>query len=269
MDLKLDGKVALVTGSSKGIGEGIARGLAREGAIVIVHGRNRQKAEDVAHAILAEGGRAFTVTGDLTNDDEVQHLIDEAQAFVKPVDIVINNAGGSGGSEDWATTRPETWAAGYDRNVLAAVRVTSRLLPAMRAAKWGRVVNISSLAGMMPPARRPDYAGAKAAMIAMTASLAKAVATDGITANTISPGTIHSISLDEAFRNAAAAQGLAPDAPWAEVERQVLPAFADVPMGRVGTLEEIADAVAFLVSPRAGYITGTNLRLDGGLWPGL
>ncbi|CDM57582.1 3-oxoacyl-acyl-carrier-protein reductase [Rhizobium favelukesii] len=167
MDLKLDERVALVTGSSKGIGEGVARVLAREGAIVIVHGRNKIKTEEVAHDIVAQGGRAHVVIGDLTDDDQVQRLVDDAQAFVKPVEIVINNAGGSGATEDWTTTRPETWAAGYDRNVLAAVRITSRLLPAMREAKWGRIVNISSLAAMMPPFKRPDYAAAKAAMIAM------------------------------------------------------------------------------------------------------
>jgi NAD(P)-dependent dehydrogenase (short-subunit alcohol dehydrogenase family) len=269
MDLELDGKVALVTGSSKGIGEAVARGLAREGAIVIVHGRDKTKTEEVAHDIAAQGGRAYAVTGDLTNEDEVQRLVDEAQAFVRPVEIVINNAGGSGETEDWATTRPETWAMGYDRNVLAAVRITTRLLPSMREAKWGRIVNISSLAALMPPFKRPDYSAAKAAMIAMTASLAKAVAMDGITVNTVSPGTIHSVSLDEAFRKVAANQGLAVDAPWTEIERTVLPMFAQVPMGRVGTLEEIADAISFLVSARASYITGANLRLDGGMWPGL
>lgn len=269
MDLKLDGKIALVTGSSKGIGEGIAHGLAREGAIVIVHGRDKAKTEQVADDIIAKGGRAHVVLGDLTRDDDVQRLVDVAQTLVRPVEIVINNAGGSSGTEDWTTTQSETWASAYDRNVLAAVRVTSRLLPAMRSAKWGRVVNISSLAGMMPPAWRPDYAAAKTAMIAMTASLAKAVAGDGITANTVSPGTIHSVSLDAAFRKAAIGQGLASDAPWSEIEQKVLPTFAQVPTGRVGTLEEIADAVAFLVSPRAGYITGANLRLDGGLWQGL
>jgi 3-oxoacyl-[acyl-carrier protein] reductase len=269
MDLKLDGRVALVTGSSKGIGEGVARGLAREGAIIIVHGRNKTQTEEVAHDIIAHGGRAYVVIGDLTNEDEVQRLVDEAQAFVKPVEIVINNAGGSGETEDWATTRPETWAIGYDRNVLAAVRITTRLLPSMREAKWGRIVNISSLAALMPPPKRPDYAAAKAAMIAMTASLAKAVATDGITVNTVSPGTIHSASLDEAFRQVAGNQGLAANAPWTEIEQTVLPMFAQVPMGRVGTLEEIADAISFLVSPRASYITGANLRLDGGMWPGV
>lgn len=269
MDLKLDGRVALVTGSSKGIGEGVAKGLAREGVIVIVHGRNKIKTEEVAHDIVKNGGRAFAVTGDLTNDDDVQRLVGEAQALTNPIEIVVNNAGGSGETEDWTTTRAETWASGYDRNVLAAVRVTSRVLPAMREAKWGRIVNISSLAALMPPAKRPDYAAAKAAMIAMTASLAKAVAMDGITANTVSPGTIHSTSLDEAFRSVAANQGIAVDAPWTQIEQTVLPMFAQVPIGRVGTLEEIADAIAFLVSPRASYITGVNLRLDGGMWPGL
>jgi 3-oxoacyl-[acyl-carrier protein] reductase len=269
MDLKLEGKIALVTGSSRGIGEGIARGLAREGAIVIVHGRNRAKAEQVVHDITTDGGRAHVVTGDLTREEDVQSLASAASAFVRPVEIVVNNAGGSGGTEDWATTQPETWAAGYSRNVLAAVRITACLLPAMRESKWGRIINISSVAGMMPPATRPDYSAAKAAMVAMTASLAKAVAMDCITANTVSPGTIHSVSLEEAFRKAAVQNGLAADAPWSEVEKQVLPVFASVPMGRVGTLEEIADAVAFLASPRAAYITGANLRLDGGLWPGL
>lgn len=269
MDFKLDGKIALVTGSSKGIGEAIARGLAREGTVVMVHGRNKAAAEQVAHDIISDGGRAHAVVGDLTNDEEVQRMVQEAQKFVKPIDILVNNAGGSGETENWATSRSETWASGYDRNVLAAVRVTTRVLPGMRAAQWGRIVNISSLAALMPPAGRPDYSAAKAAMIAMTASLAKAVAKEGITVNTVSPGTIHSVSLDQAFRKVALEQGLAADAPWRKVEETVLPLFAQVPMGRVGTLEEIADAITFLVSPRASYITGANLRLDGGMWPGL
>ena len=104
---------------------------------------------------LLWAGVAFAVFGDLTNDDEVRRLIDDAQAFVKPVEIVVNNAGGSGDPEDWTTTRTETWASGYDRNVLAAVRVTTRLLPSMRAAERDRIVNISSLVALMPRARRP------------------------------------------------------------------------------------------------------------------
>jgi 3-oxoacyl-[acyl-carrier protein] reductase len=268
MDLKLDGKIALVTGSSKGIGEAIAKGLAQEKAIVIVHGRDKAKTERVAHDIIAQGGRACAVVGDLTLDDDVQRLVEEAQALAGPIDILVNNAGGSGGqTEDWTNSRAASWASAYDRNVLAAVRVTTRVLPRMREAKWGRVINISSLAGLMPPASRPDYSAAKAAMIAMTASMAKAVAADGVTVNTISPGTIHISSLDAAFRKVAIERGLAADSSWELIEQTVLPMFAQVPLGRTGALEEIADAICFLVSPKAAYITGSNLRLDGGVLP--
>jgi NAD(P)-dependent dehydrogenase (short-subunit alcohol dehydrogenase family) len=271
MDLQLAGKTALVTGSSKGIGEAIARKLALEQATVIVHGRDRALTERVAADIVAHGGRAFAVLGDLTDDDAVQRLIDDAQRLAGRIDIVVNNAGGSGATKDsWATTQPGTWASAYDRNVLAALRVTTRLLPAMRQAQWGRVINISSLAATMPPAAGPDYSACKAAINAMTASLAKEVAADGVTVNAVSPGTIHSATLDSRFREVAAERGLAnSDAAWEAIERAVLPLFAQVPVGRVGRLDEIADAIAFLVSPLAGYITGTNLRVDGGLSPGL
>jgi len=269
MDLKLSGRTALVTGSSKGIGEAIARGLAREQAVVIVHGRDRAQTGRVAQEIIAEGGRAHAVTGDLTIDAEVERLIDEAQALAGRIDIIVNNAGGSGEPEDWTSTRPASWASAYDRNVLAAVRVTTRLLPDMRENRWGRIINISSLAGLMPPAGRPDYSACKAAMNAMTSSLAKAVAAEGVTVNAISPGTIRSARLDTRFREVAGEHGVAGDAAWETIEQAVLPLFAEVPMGRVGTLEEIADTVSFLASPRAGYITGVNLRVDGGMLPAI
>ena len=271
MDLKLDGKTALVTGSSKGIGQAIANALAAERATVVVHGRDRALADRVASNIVANGGRAHVVIGDLTSDAEVHRLIHEAEQVAGRIDIVINNAGGSGGTkEGWNDATPSSWALAYDRNVLAALRVTTRLLPKMQQAGWGRVVNISSLAASMPPASAPDYSASKAAMNAMTSSMAKAVAAYGVTVNAVSPGTIHSAALDSRFREVAREHGLDnSDAPWADVERLVLPMFAQVPMARVGRLEEIASTVAFLVSPIAGYITGVNLRVDGGLWPGL
>lgn len=269
MDLKLKDKVALITGSTKGIGEAIARGLAGEGVTIIIHGRDEAKAESIACDITSHGGQAYFVKGDLTSENEVQLLFDKVKTFTKSVDILINNAGGSGPGEDWVTTRPQTWAEGYDKNVLTALRVITRFLPGMRANKWGRIINISSLAALMPPHKRPDYAAAKAGIIAMTSSLAKAVALEHITVNTVSPGTIRSSSLEKAFRQTGKNSGLSFDAPWTEVEQAVLPMFAQVPMGRVGTLEEIADAITFLASPRASYITGANLRLDGGMWPGL
>jgi NAD(P)-dependent dehydrogenase (short-subunit alcohol dehydrogenase family) len=209
------------------------------------------------------------VVGDLTFDDQVERIVEEAGQLAGPIDILVNNAGGSGGvKESWATTQPASWMAAYDRNVLTAVRLTTRVLPHMQTQRWGRVVNISSLAATMAPAAAAGYAASKAAMNAMTSSMAKAVAASGITVNAISPGTIHSDTLDARFREVAAEQGLADrDAPWDAIERAVLPLFAVVPVGRTGTPEEIARAVAFLASPLAGYITGTNLRIDGGLSP--
>jgi len=135
----------------------------------------------------------------------------------------------------------------------------------MRQSKWGRVINTSSLAATMPPPTAPDYSACKAATNAMTASMAKAVAADGITVNAVSPGTIRSSTLEYRFREVSKERGLSdPDAPWKEIEQTVLPMFAQVPVGRVGELEEIANAVAFLASPAADYITGINLRIDGG-----
>ncbi|WP_353069891.1 SDR family NAD(P)-dependent oxidoreductase [Tunturibacter empetritectus] len=270
MELQLHGKRALVTGSSKGIGEAIARFLAVEGAIVLVHGRDREMTEHVVASIVGHGGQAHPVTGDLTDDRAVKRLITAAEDIVGSVDILVNNAGGSGPKESWETTQPSTWASAYDRNVLAALRVIARVLPKMRQARWGRIVNISSLAGTMPPASGPDYSACKAAMNAMTVSLAKAVAAEGIMANAISPGTIFSPTLEARFRQFAEERGLGgPDTPWKEIEHAVLPMFAPVPLGRVGQLDDIANAVAFLASPLAGYITGVNLRIDGGASPSL
>ncbi|MGT2476587.1 SDR family NAD(P)-dependent oxidoreductase [Paraburkholderia terrae] len=271
MDLQLYGRTALITGSSKGIGEAIAKKLAEEKAVTIIHGRDEGLAEKVANDIIIRGGQAYVVVADLVHDEEVQRMVDEAERLAGSIDILINNAGGSGGSkENWANTQPSSWEAAYDRNVLAAIRVTSRLLPKMQQAKWGRVVNISSLAAIMPPPSAPDYSACKAAMNAMTASMAKAVAADGVTVNAVSPGTIHSAALDHRFREVAADRGVADkDAPWDVIARAVLPMFAQVPVGRVGRLDEIADAIAFLASPLAGYITGMNLRIDGGLSPSL
>ncbi|MCU1321814.1 MAG: 3-oxoacyl-ACP reductase [Acidobacteriaceae bacterium] len=271
MDLELQGKRALVTGSSKGIGEAIARTLAREGAIVIVHGRDRESAERVASSIIAQGGQAHVVIGNLTQDDAVERLVAEAETLAGTVEILVNNAGGSGGvKESWENTQLSSWSSAYDRNVLAALRVTTRVLPKMRQTKWGRIINISSLAATLPPPTGPDYSACKAAMNAMTASLAKAVAADGITVNAVSPGTIRSAALEDRFREVAKERGMGDgDLPWKEIERAVLPMFAQVPLGRVGELDEIANMIAFLASPLAAYITGINLRIDGGLSPSL
>ena len=270
MDLGLKGKRALVTGSSIGIGEAIVRALAAEGVAVAVHGRERERAERVAGEIKAAGGKAVVVLGDLTRDDEVERMAGEARRLLGGVDVLVNNAGGSGEKQAWEETPAADWAAAYDRNVLAAVRITDRLLPRMRVAKWGRVVNVSSVAGLMPAATGPDYSACKAALNNLTVSLSKAAAGDGVTVNAVSPGTILTPKLEAAFRKMADANGWVDGrAAWPEVERAVLPHVAQVPLGKVGSADDIAHAVAFLCSPLAGYITGVNLRVDGGALPTL
>ncbi len=235
-----------------------------------VHGRDGERANRVASQIEAAGGKAVVVLGDLTQDEEVKRMIDEAERLLGGIDILVNNAGGSGEKQLWENTAAADWAAAYDRNVLAAVRVTSRLLPGMRQRGWGRVVNISSLAGMMPPATGPDYSACKAAMNNMTVSLAKSVAPDGITVNAISPGTIMTPKLEAAFRKMAASNGWADaEADWPAIERAVLPHVVQVPLGKIGKADDIANAVIFLCSPLTGYITGVDLRIDGGVLPTL
>jgi 3-oxoacyl-[acyl-carrier protein] reductase len=260
----------LITGSGIGIGEAIARGLAAEGVTVAVHGRDQERGARVAQYIAAAGGKAVVVLGDLTSDADVARMADEAEQLLGGVDILIHNAGGSGAKQIWENTPASDWAAAYDRNVLAAVRITNILLPKMRAAKWGRVVNVSSLAGTLPPATGPDYSACKAAMNNMTMSLSKSAAGDGVTVNAISPGTIFTPNLEAAFRKMAASNGWADDqAAWAVIEQAVLPHVVQVPVGSVGKVDDIAAAVAFLCSPLAGYITGVDLRIDGGVMPAL
>jgi 3-oxoacyl-[acyl-carrier protein] reductase len=168
MDLQIKNKTALVTGSSKGIGEAIALALAREEVEVVVHGRERAQADRVVDAIVARGGRAVAVHGDLTSEDDVKRLVAEAQERVGSIDILVNNAGGSGPKSDWRSIAVNDWASSYDRNVLSALRVAACLLPAMRQRGWGRIISISSVAAAMPPPTGADYSAAKAAVNALT-----------------------------------------------------------------------------------------------------
>ncbi len=270
MDLLLAGKRALVSGSSVGLGEAIALVLADEGVAVAIHGRDADRARRVAASITGRGGHAIVVTGDLTDGAATRQIVEDSERLLGGVDILVNNAGGSGEKHVWEETPVEAWVDAFDRNVVAAVRLTSLLLPKMRAAGWGRVVNISSLAGSLPPATGPDYSACKAAMNNLTKSLSKAAAGDGITVNSISPGTILTPKLEAAFRKTAGERGwAAADAPWAEIERAVLPHVFEVPAGTVGRPEDIARAVAFLCSPHAAYITGVDLPIDGGAMPAL
>jgi 3-oxoacyl-[acyl-carrier protein] reductase len=269
MDLRLDGKRTLVTGGSVGLGEAIAKALAAEGAAVAVHGRREDRTGAVVADIEARGGKAVAVLGDLMVEEEVASVAERACAELGGVDILVNNAGGTGEKLVWETTPISAWKDTFDRNVLAAVRLIDHLLPAMRQAGWGRIVNISSVAGVMPQPTGPDYSASKAALNNLGLSLAKSLGASGVTVNTVCPGMIHTPKLEEVFRQMGTAAGwVGEGAGWEELEQTFL-RISQVPLGRTGRPEEVAHAVAFLCSPLAGYITGATLRIDGGVVPPL
>lgn len=261
MDLKLDGKRALVTGSSSGIGEGIARALAQEGCHVVVHGRDVGRVESVAAAIRASGGKAATTIGDLATDSGADAVAEAAGG----VDILVNNAGGAAGTsaQGWNDVPLAAWIDTYEKNAGSAARMINRLLPAMRSRGWGRIINIASAAATQPLAFGPDYGAAKGAMVNMTCSLAKALGSCGVTVNSISPGSVLTPAVERWLGNLRETMG------WAglsdqQVERKVTETMVPTLVGRIGRVEEIAHVVCMIASPRADYMMGANIRVDGG-----
>src|SRR5215831_8804050 len=178
MDLQLTGKRALVTGSSSGIGAGIARRLAREGCRVIVHGRDEARARAVADAIARAGGEARIALGDIASDGGAGQVIAQARAAFGGVDILVNNAGGYQ-SLSWFETTPETWRRLYEGDVVTLVRMVQAFVPAMREAGWGRIVNVATGLATAPQAVMADYSAAKAAMVNATVSLSRALSGTG------------------------------------------------------------------------------------------
>lgn len=171
MNLQLEGKRALVTGSSMGIGECIAKVLAQEGALVTVHGRDEERTNKVTEEIVAKGGKAFAVTGDLATDEGAQQVADKVVTALSHVDILVNNAGIYGNS-GWMDTTPDDWAHIYNVNVVSMVRLIRHLVPGMKKLGWGRIIQIASGEAIQPFPQMPDYAATKAVNVNMTVSLA-------------------------------------------------------------------------------------------------
>lgn len=262
MDLQLAGKCALVTGSSAGTGSVIAKTLAREGAFVIVHGRDSERAKRTAQEIRADGGQAKVVLGDLSSDKEAQRIAEEAIAAFGGVDILINNAGLIGHYETWDDTTDEDWTKMYDGVVIVIVRLVNALRPHLAELGWGRIINIASAQSKQPFDMMPDYAAAKCAVLNLTKSLSKRFDHTGVTVNVVSPGIIVTDRIRQRMTEAAQKDGRSTD--WDKIEEYVLKNELDNPTGRLARPEDVANTVAFLSSPLAGYINGTNIRVDGG-----
>jgi 3-oxoacyl-[acyl-carrier protein] reductase len=266
MDLKLVDKHALVTGSTSGIGAEIARTLAREGVKVVVHGRDRGRANQVAAEIEAEGGQAAVAVGDLMTTEGVEAVIKAARQTVGHVDILVNNAGGSNSSmvSGWFETPAEEWMDSYRQNALPAVRLAQAFVPAMRERGWGRVIQISSRNAISAYAQFGPYGAAKAALNNLTLSLSKALAGTGVTSNGIMPGLIYTPLVDPWFK--ALAKQLGSDDPKVG-EDFALKNVLQQTVARVGQPRDIAVAVCFIASPLSDFMTGTTFRIDGGATP--
>jgi 3-oxoacyl-[acyl-carrier protein] reductase len=268
MDTQLKGKRALITGSSSGIGAAIAQELAREGVEVVVHGRNRDRAENVAEEIN-KFGRAKIAIGDLATDQGASDVAEQAIAAYGGIDILVNNAAGYGVS-NWSESQPQQWADLYSENVLSMVRLILSFIPDMKSRQWGRLIQIGSVAGLMGLAESPDYGMGKAAILNMTASLAKELAPFGITSNTVTPGPIVTAPMREYGRQIALSEGrdsISDEELYTISTESPIAGGVKNPSQRFGLPEEVAYVVAMLASPRAGFVNGANVRVDGGLVP--
>jgi len=264
MNLDLEGRVALVTGSSNGIGAAIVRTLAAEGAQVIVHGRSAERAGRVAAGIVGNGGQAVVVTSDLSHDAGAESLVDQAVDAAGRIDILVNNAGVYANST-WEDATGDDWLATYNTNVVSVVRLIRCVMPAMRKAGWGRLIQLASGEASRPFANMPDYAATKAALVNLTVSVAHALAGSGVTANTVSPGIIVTDEVEKFYRDVAAREGWGEA--WPEIEAAVLTHVLPNDVGRLGTADDVASVVAFLASPLSGFIDGANIRVDGASVP--
>jgi len=257
MDLGINGKVALVTGGGGGLGGAIASQLAAEGAQVVIADVSAQAAQQTADAVIAEGGNALPLVWDLSRRETFPALLDQVRAWAGDVDILINNSGGPPPS--LATdVRSELWHGQFDAMVLSLMQLTSLVLPGMQAKGWGRIITSTS-SGVVTPI--PSLAVSNAlrmTLLGWSKTLAAEVAAQGVTVNVVLPGRISTARIAQLDQAKA-------DREQRPLEDVIQASTGSIPARRYGKPQEYADAVAFLASTRASYITGSVIRVDGGL----
>lgn len=240
-------RVALITGGSRGIGKAIALQLARDRIKVAVNYKtNQQAADSVVEEVLAMGGEAVAVQGDVSNSADVKKMMKQALDSLGSIDILVNNAGII---QDSLLMRmpEEVWDNVINTNLKSAYYCTKAVLSSMVRQRWGRVINIVSVVGIEGNPGQSNYAASKAGLIAFSRSIAKEVASRGITVNAVAPGYIST-----------------------EIVQDLAPQFKDlvlsrIPQGRLGSVEDVSNLVGFLAGDQAGYITGEVIRVDGGI----
>ena len=252
MDLELTGKVALVTGSSRGIGLATAKTLAAEGCRIMLSARSAGQLHDAETALRATGAVVAAHAADVGSPEEAGRLIAATAAAYGGIDILVNNVGGGGGGARIADSSDDDWRGALERNLVQTVRMMRLALPHMRCRPGAAVINIASISGWSPQlAMSGQYGAAKAALIFDTERWALEFVPYGIRVNTVSPGSIL-VTGNGWDRYRLAQPGL--------YEDYVRHGF---PMGRLGSAEEVADVIVFLVSARAHWINGRNIPVDG------
>lgn len=257
MDLGLKNKVALVAAGSRGLGRAVAEELAAEGASLVLCARDEKTLVETA-ATIAESSNAhvLAVPADVTVIDDIKRVVESGNKRFGHIDILVTNAGGPPAGRFEQLTR-EQWDEAIRLTLLSAVELTRQVLPGMKQRRWGRILNITSIAVKQPVENLLLSNSLRAGLTGFARTLANEVAADGITVNNILPGYTRTERLDELAQMMAEKQGISPDQFRGKWE-------AEIPMGRLGEPREFAALVTFLASERAGYITGTSIQVDGG-----
>ena len=240
-------KVAIITGASRGIGRAVACALAKQGAKVVVSARDAERLNSLVSEIEGLGGQAHAVVGDVSKSVDADRLVDEAMNTFGSVDILINNAGVT---RDGLTVRmkDEDWDVVLDTNLKGAFYCIRAALKPMSKSKSGRIINISSVVGEMGNAGQANYCASKAGLLGLTKSVAREMARRNITVNAITPGFIVTEMTDE----------------MSDKAKQVM--LSQIPLGKLGTVDDVAHSILFLASDEAGYITGQVLGVNGGMY---